>query len=86
MRPIAHDVDDSRPPRVMAVTHGIRFASKPARASATTKVEFPIDDNEIEGCRRCDGGNHSSEEIRSGVFSAISGFRRSLDYPKGSVP
>jgi len=26
-----------------------------------------IDDNDFERCRRCDGGEHSSEEIRSGV-------------------
>lgn len=41
-------------------TNGIRFAAPTAQDTA--KVKFPIDDNDIEGHRRCDGGEYSSEE------------------------
>lgn len=50
---------------------GIRDPS-PSRGVAdttwhTAKVSVPVDDNDIEGCRRCDGGDYSFKEIRCGV-------------------
>jgi len=50
------------------------------------KAKFVIDDNDIEGRRRCDGGEYGFEEIECGVASHVNRFRCGLERPKGLVP
>ena len=53
-------------PPVTVVAVGARGGigcAEPA-GSLPIKVAIPIDDNDIERCRGCDGGEHSPKEVR----------------------
>jgi len=50
------------------------------------KVKFLIDDDDVEGRRRCDGGKDGFEEIKCGVASDVDRFRCCLERPEGLVP
>jgi len=50
------------------------------------EVDIPIDDNDIEGCRRCDRRQYSFEEIRCGVVGGINRFPCGLERSKRLVP
>ena len=46
----------------MAETNGFPFPAAKT-VGLTTEVKFLIDDDDIEGHRRCNGGEHGFEEI-----------------------
>ena len=50
------------------------------------EVKLFIDDNDIEGRRRCDGGEYDFEEIERSAASGVDRFRCGLERPKGLVP
>ena len=51
-----------------------------------TEVHIPINDDDIEGCRGCDRGEHSFEEIRRGIAGDDNRFRCGLERLKGLIP
>jgi len=53
--------------------------------SYTAKVAVPIDDNNVDGRRRCDRGEHSFEEFRRGVLGGVNRFHCNLECSEAFV-
>jgi len=68
------------PPDCVAATNERRITLPTMRHIA--EVYIPIDDNDVQGRRRCDRGEHSFEENRCGVVGAINRFRCGLKRSK----
>jgi len=83
---VTRGVDDvSLVPAVVAETNGIWFAA-PTMTWDTAKINVPIDDNDVEGRGRCDGGEYSSEEVGCVVACDRNRLRRGLECPQRLVP
>jgi len=52
----------------------------------STKVNIPVDDNDVEGRRRYGRGEHGFEEVRRGILCVIDRFCRGLESPEALVP
>jgi hypothetical protein len=54
--------------------------------TAHAEVRVPVDDNDIEGRRRCDEGEHSFKELICGTVSISDWIRCGLERQEGLVP
>jgi len=82
---------------LLLVTPGVPFLKSPWMVAktnlrttetkcVTAEVKVPVDDNDVEGHRKCGRGEHGFEEIRCGVLSEIDCFCRGLKCPEALVP
>jgi len=76
---------DSVPQPFPGVAEANEFQITPRTMWRVAEVDIPIDDNDIEGCRRCDGGEYNFEEIRCGVVGGVNRFCCGLECSKRLV-